>query len=125
MKPNQQNTNQQNSQENMNQMSAPEAASKRDVQEAERKAETADEKADEAKEMARSEAQAVHADLKARIDELEEQVAMLDRLVNKVYEIGATGDGEPPLNPEMPHVAPENREPENADKPVQEVFTDE
>jgi hypothetical protein len=126
MKPTKSNeTDQQDSQQNTNQMTAPEAASKRAVEEVERKADTADEKAENAKDMAREEAQAVHADLKARIDDLEEQVLMLDRLVNKVYEIGSTRDDEPSFNAEMPHVAPDNRDPQDASKSVQEVFTDE
>jgi hypothetical protein len=81
------------------QMRGPEAAAKRDVEEAERKAEGAHERAEE-----------VHAELAAEIEEVQDQVAKLDLLVNAVYRMGATRDGEPPLNDEMPHVVPENQE---------------
>lgn len=115
-------TNQSEQSEQNNQMQPPEAASKRDVEEAERKAEQAEEKADEAQDMAKTEAEQVHAELREEIDTLEEQVGMLDRLVNKIYEIGATGENGGPLNPEMPFVVPENREPEDQDKSVAEVM---
>lgn len=49
-------------------------------------------------------------DLRLRVEEQQEQVEKLDRLVNALYRMAATRDGEPPLNSEMPHVVPENRE---------------
>jgi len=87
-------------------MAAPEAAAKADVEKL---------REDHAVEI---------EDLRARIDELQEEAESLraenealrdflkdiDRLLNKVYELGATEDGEPALNPEMPHVLPENQE---------------
>jgi signal transduction histidine kinase len=114
-------TEQQTEQSQPNQMQPPEAAAKRDVQEAETKAERADRKAEDAQDMAVEEAERVHTELREEIEELRDQVAMLDRLVNKVYEIEDTSR----LNPEMPFVAPENREPEDQEKPLEEVFTDE
>jgi len=77
----------------------------------------------EAQEVAVQEAEQVHSELREEIEELEKQVEMLDRLVNKVYEIGQTCKGEPELNPDMPNVVPANREPENQDKSIEEVFT--
>ena len=87
-------------------MAAPEAAAKADV------------------EKLRDDHQQEIEDLRARVEELQQEAQSLraenealrdfltdiDRLINKVYQIGATEDGEPPLNPEMPHVLPENQE---------------
>lgn len=113
---NQQNTTgQENSQQNT--MAAPEAASKRDVEEAEQKAQ-------EAKAKATEEAQRVEQALREEIEELRmekkelrEALVRVDQLVNKVYELGATKDGEAPFNPEMSHMMPEN-EPDADQVPV-------
>lgn len=81
----------------------PEAAAKRDVEEAEQKAQ-------KAQRMAVEQAEQVHQNLQEEIDGLRDRVQKLDRLVVKLYELAETRDGEPSLNAEMPHVMPSNRE---------------
>jgi chromosome segregation ATPase len=90
-------------------MAAPEAASKRDVQEAERKADEATTRV-ETLERRVDVLEDEKQKLQEENEELRSVVAKVDRLVNVVFKKGATRDDEDPLNPEMPHMAPENRD---------------
>lgn len=87
-------------------MQGPRAASERAVQEAERKAEDAHQHADDV----HKELQEEVTDLRFRLEEQREYIEKLDRLLNAVYRMAETREGENPLNAEMPHVVPENRE---------------
>jgi hypothetical protein len=82
---------------------APEPASKRDAQEAERKAE-------EAKAKAVEEAERVHQNLRSEISDLRERVAVLDQLVNNLYQSAQCREEDRRFNEDMSHVMPENKE---------------
>lgn len=100
-----QNTEQQPSGQQSN-PAAPPAAAKADVQKL--REETVDEI--ERLESEIEDLRAENEELRSEKDELREALAKIDRLVNKVYEMGATRDGEPPLNSDMTHMMPENKE---------------
>jgi septal ring factor EnvC (AmiA/AmiB activator) len=120
---NQQSKQQENSEKT--EMRPPEAASKRDVEEAERKAEKAEEKARNEVESLREEIE----ELREEKEEMREVLASVDQLVHAVYQKAATRKGEPPLNQEMPHMHPDNRDdggseesqPGSTDVPIPDV----
>jgi len=100
----------------------PEAASKRDVEEAKRKADNADQRADDAKRMAVEETQKVRQvveELEETVEQTREELTVLDQVVNGLFENAASPEGEPPLNSDMPHCCKENRE---DDLPVEEAM---
>lgn len=96
-------------------MSGPEAASRRDVMEAEKRAEEARQEAADAKRMAVEEVKQVRDELEETREQLEqtrEELVMLDELVNGLFQNAATPEGEAPLNSDMPYCCEENTEAE-------------
>lgn len=87
MKPNTNpNTTDEQTQKNT-QMSAPEAAAKRDVQEAEQKAETAKQEAREAKQQAAEDCEALRQEIEALREEREELRSLLERTIASVRHV--------------------------------------
>jgi regulator of replication initiation timing len=86
-------------------MAAPEAAAKADV---EKLRDDHRQKIEDLR-VRLEELQQEAKDLRAENEALRDFLKDIDQLVNKVYEYGATEDGEPPLNSEMPHILPENQ----------------
>lgn len=104
--------------EEKNGMEAPVAASRRDVMEAEKRAEQAQQEAADAKRMTVEEVKQVRDEIeevRADLEDTREALVMLDELVNGLFQNAATPEGEPPLNDEMGYCCPENAE---EDQPV-------